>query len=122
MAIVDGRFFALAGLSILFFLINFTRNSKRDRLNYLIPLKRLSPKGIIKARAVDDFMNSLLHDPDKTIRVGFDESGSKAKRKFDIHSHRLMKFRRSSLNGEMFYMGPKGGVYKYTPGGNKKYV
>lgn len=39
----------------------------------------------------------------------------------DIHYKRLNKYGRSKLNKEMEYMGPRGGVYTYTSGGNRNY-
>ena len=38
-----------------------------------------------------------------------------------LHMERLYKFHRSKYNGEMEYLGPRGGIYTYTASGNKNY-
>ena len=39
----------------------------------------------------------------------------------DIHFRRLKKYGRSRRDGEMEYMGPRGGIYIYTARGNRSY-
>ena len=40
---------------------------------------------------------------------------------FDLHWKRLQRFGRSKYNGEMNYMGPRGGIYTITASGNRNY-
>ncbi|EHA60525.1 hypothetical protein [Synechococcus sp. WH 8016] len=40
---------------------------------------------------------------------------------FQLHWKRLEMFGHSKYNGETEYMGPRGGVYKYTASGHKNY-
>ena len=41
---------------------------------------------------------------------------------FDIHCERLNKYKRSRYNGEMEYMGPRGGIYTISASGKRNYI
>lgn len=40
---------------------------------------------------------------------------------YELHYERLVRFRRSMYNGEMVFMGPRGGTYTITASGNRSY-
>ena len=61
-------------------------------------------------------------DPESNINIGIWYSETELREKADIHRARLSKFGRSKMNGDMLFLGPKGGVYKYTSNGKRKYV
>ena len=75
-----------------------------------------------RERISEEFSNSLLLDPNKNIPIGTWYSENELREKADIHRARLSKFGKSKINGEMLFIGPKGGIYKITEDGKKKYV
>ena len=106
--------------------------------NYLIFIRKknfVNRKGLIgrfkqrfkkinvrRKRITEEFTNSLLLDPDKNIPLGTWYSENELREKADIHRARLSKFGKSKMNGEMLFVGPKGGIYKISEDGKKKYV
>ncbi len=75
-----------------------------------------------RKRISEGYNNSLLLDPDKNIPLGTWYSEEELREKADIHRARLSRFGKSKINGEMLFIGPKGGVYKISEDGKKKYV
>ena len=75
-----------------------------------------------RKRISEEFTNSLLLDPHKNIPIGTWYSENELREKADIHRSRLSKFGKSKINGEMLFLGPKGGIYKISTDGKKKYV
>tara|TARA_Y100001968_G_C19028464_1_gene558675 strand:- start:2 stop:364 length:363 start_codon:yes stop_codon:yes gene_type:complete len=75
-----------------------------------------------RQRITEEFNNSLLLDPESNITIGSWYSEHELREKADIHRSRLSKFGKSKINGEMLFVGPKGGIYKLTDDGKKKYV
>ena len=75
-----------------------------------------------RKRISEEFNNSLLLDPGKNIPIGPWYSEDELREKADIHRSRLSKFGKSKINGEMLFVGPKGGIYKLSEDGKKKYV
>ncbi len=75
-----------------------------------------------KERFRESFSHSLMLDPENNINLGEWDSDEDLKEKVDIHRSRLKKFGCSRINGEMLYMGPKGGVYKLSDTNRKIYV
>lgn len=69
---------------------------------------------------VDVITRMLLGDPDLDCR-DTKGNGLTIKESIDIHYKRLNKCGRSKLDKQMEFMGPRGGVYTYTPGGNRNY-
>ena len=84
--------------------------------------QRFKKVNIRRKRISEEFSNSLLLDPAKNIPLGTWYSENELREKADIHRARLSKFGKSRINGEMIFVGPKGGVYKITEDGKKKYV
>ena len=74
------------------------------------------------SRLSNELSDSLMIDPERDIKLGIWESEDELRQKADIHRARLSRYGRSKMNGEMLYQGQKGGVYKYTLKGKKKYV
>ena len=60
--------------------------------------------------------------PNKNITLGSCYTEYELREKADIHRARLSKFGKSKINGEMLFVGPKGGIYKISEDGKKKYV
>ena len=84
--------------------------------------QRFKNRNIRRDRITEEFNNSLLFDPESNISIGTWYSENELREKADIHRARLSKYGKSKINGEMLYVGPKGGIYKLTEDGKKKYV
>ncbi len=84
--------------------------------------KRFKTINVRRKRISEEFSNSLLLDPCKNIPLGTWYSEDELREKADIHRARLSKFGKSKINGEMLFVGPKGGIYKINDDGKKKYV
>tara|TARA_B100000214_G_C23892364_1_gene592417 strand:- start:12 stop:374 length:363 start_codon:yes stop_codon:yes gene_type:complete len=84
--------------------------------------KRFININVRRKRISEEFTNSLLLDPYKNIPLGTWYSEDELREKADIHRSRLSKFGKSKINGEMLFIGPKGGIYKISSDGKKKYV
>ena len=74
--------------------------------------KRFKNINVRRKRISDEFSNSLLQDPSMNIPLGTWYSEDELREKADIHRSRLSKFGKSKINGEMLFVGPKGGIYK----------
>ncbi len=98
-----------------------SRHQKRPNLLNRFK-KKFRNKSHLRERLSEEFQNSLLADPESNITIGSWYSEEELREKADIHRARLSKFGRSKMNGEMLFLGPKGGVYKLTIEGKKKYV
>ena len=112
---------------IIFFLYLFLSLNKRKKLsnkNSLIERfrKRFKNMNVRRKRISEEFTNSLLLDPCKNIPLGTCYSEDELREKADIHRSRLSKFGKSKINGEMLFVGPKGGIYKISNDGKKKYL
>ena len=79
-------------------------------------------KDRLRKRLSEEFSNSLMLDPESNITIGSWYSEIELREKADIHRARLSKYGRSKMNGEMLFLGPKGGIYKYNSEGKKKYL
>ena len=115
----------LIGFIIVFFLIKLSlkKSSSYKRKRFLDRFKsRFKNKSRLREKISEEFSNSLMIDPEANISIGTWYSDIELKEKADIHRARLSKFGRSKINGEMLFLGPKGGVYKYNDDGIKKYV
>mgnify|MGYP001305857128 CR=1 FL=1 len=84
--------------------------------------QRFKNINVRRKRISEEFNNSLLLDPYKNIPIGTWYSEDELREKADIHRARLSKFGKSKINGEMLFVGPKGGIYKISEDGKKKYV
>jgi len=84
--------------------------------------QRFKNINVRRKRISEEFSNSLLLDPSKNIPLGTWYSEEELREKADIHRARLSKFGKSKINGEMLFVGPKGGIYKISADGQKKYV
>tara|TARA_Y100001968_G_C19351136_1_gene714696 strand:- start:924 stop:1280 length:357 start_codon:yes stop_codon:yes gene_type:complete len=95
---------------------------KTSALNIYRFKKKLIRNKNINTKFTEDFSNRLMSDPGLNIKIEHWEEESELREKADIHRARLSKFGQSKMNGEIIYLGPKGGVYKYTNNGSKKYI
>ena len=103
------------------FISNKKNNSQRK--SFLSKFKsRFKNRNHLREKLSEDFSNSLMSDPEYNITIGTWYTEEELREKADIHRARLSKFGRSRMNGEMLFLGPKGGVYKYNSDGKKKYI
>tara|TARA_X000000368_G_C22867212_1_gene639243 strand:- start:31 stop:393 length:363 start_codon:yes stop_codon:yes gene_type:complete len=110
-------------LYIYIFLILKRRKSFSNRRTLIGRFKkRFKNINVRRKRISEEFTNSLSIDPYKNIPLGTWYSEEELREKADIHRSRLSKFGKSKLNGEMLFVGPKGGIYKVSDDGKKKYV
>jgi len=114
-------------LIIIIFLYIFITVKKRkvfsNRRSLMERFKqRFKTINVRRKRISEEFTNSLLLDPFKNIPLGTWYSEDELREKADIHRARLSKFGKSKINGEMLFVGPKGGVYKISDDGKKKYL
>ena len=114
-------------LIIVFFLYIFLTLKKKKNFSNRKTLierfkKRFKNINVRRKRISEEFTNSLLLDPCKNIPLGTWYSEDELREKADIHRSRLSKFGKSKINGEMLFVGPKGGIYKISGDGKKKYV
>jgi len=112
---------------IIFFLYIFLIIKKRKSFSYRSSLigrfkQRFKNINVRRKRISEEYNNSLLLDPFKNIPLGTWYSEDELREKADIHRARLSKFGKSKINGEMLFVGPKGGIYKIGNDGKKKYV
>ena len=117
----------LAIFLILFFLYLLLTAKKKKRFSNRRSLmerfkKRFNNINVRRKRISEEFTNSLLLDPSKDIPLGTWYSEDELREKADIHRARLSKFGKSKINGEMLFVGPKGGIYKISADGKKRYV
>ncbi len=112
---------------MIFFLYLFLIARKREGFTNRRTLmerfkQRFNNISVRRKRISEEFANSLLLDPCKDIPLGTWYSENELREKADIHRARLSKFGKSKINGEMLFVGPKGGIYKISEDGKKKYV
>ncbi len=103
--------------------IFYKKKNFSNRKNLMERFKQRFKKINVRRRRIsEEFTNSLLLDPNKNIPLGTWYSEYELREKAEIHRSRLNKFGKSKINGEMLFVGPKGGIYKITSDGKKKYV
>ena len=113
----------LAIISMYIFLTVKKRKGLSNRKTLIERFKqRFKNINVRRKRISEEFNNSLLLDPYKNIPLGTWYSENELREKADIHRARLSKFGKSKINGEMLFVGPKGGIYKLSDDGKKKYV
>ena len=69
---------------------------------------------------VEVITRMLLSNPDLDCKPT-KGNGITLEESVQIHFNRLKKYGHSRRGGEIEYMGPRGGIYTYTAGGNKNY-
>ena len=79
-------------------------------------------RDLAREKVLTGLSDSLMADPEKNIKTSIWDSEKELLEKADIHLSRLRKYGCSRMNGNMLYLGPKGGVYRYTSQGKKRYV
>ena len=84
--------------------------------------KKFKNRNRIKDKLVENYSDLLMSNPEEDIKISIWNTEKEVHEKADIHRARLNKYGRSKLNGEILFLGPKGGVYKYTKAGNKQYL
>ncbi len=113
-------------LIIFFIYILLILNKRKKFYNKKSLIERFKNRfkniNVRRERISEEFTNSLLLDPCKNIPIGTWYSEAELREKADIHRSRLSKFGKSKINGEMLFVGPKGGIYKISEDGKKKYV
>ena len=114
-------------LLIIFFLyLSLTAKKRKGLSNRRSLIERFKQRfkniNVRRKRISEEFNNSLLLDPNKNIPLGTWYTEDELREKADIHRARLSRFGKSKINGEMLFVGPKGGIYKISDDGKKKYV
>ena len=114
-------------LIIVFLIIKYKSYEKQKRnpskYNFIERFKnRFQNKSRLREKLSEKFSDSLMSDPEINISIGPWYSEIELREKADIHRARLNKYGQSKMNGEMLFLGPKGGVYKYNSEGKKKYL
>ncbi len=84
--------------------------------------KRFKSKFHISTKISFGHSDFLLSDPNNNISINPWDKEESLLEKADIHKIRLSKFGKSKMNGQVYFKGPKGGVYTLSESGNKKYV
>ena len=64
----------------------------------------------------------MISDPEQNIELNQWDKEEELRLKADIHKARLKKHGKSKMNGEILYLGAKGGIFRITKGGNKIYI
>ena len=90
-------------------------NSSQSSNNYTRRNAETPPR-----EEVEVITRMLLGDPDLDCKAT-KGNGLTIEESVNIHFKRLDKFGRSRTDGEMEYMGPRGGIYIYTARGNRSY-
>ena len=106
----------------LILLINKFINKNKNKNKNLIKFKKklLSKESNIeKIFSRDDEKTSS--DPNININIGVYDSEDNINRKSNIHRARLSKFKKSKLNGEIFFVDKDKKIFKYIKG-KKKYI
>ncbi len=122
MKLIIGVGFFFTSLILAFIILSSKRNRPRERSLISRFKSRFKNKDRRRERITEEFSYSLMTDPEINITIGTWYNEDELREKADIHRARLSKHGRSKINGEMLYLGPKGGVYKLTPEGKKKYL
>ena len=90
-------------------------NSSQSSNNYTRRNAEIPPR-----EEIEVIWRMLLGDPDLDCKAT-KGNGLTIEESVKIHFMRLDKFGRSRTDGEMEYMGPRGGIYIYTARGNRSY-
>ncbi len=84
--------------------------------------RRFNQRTLLHKRFLSKFHDRLMSDPDQNIKINHWDSETESREKADMHRQRLNKYGRSRINGEILFLGPRGGVYRFTPQGRKVYL
>ena len=90
-------------------------NPSQSSNNYTRTNAEITPR-----EEVEVITRMLLSDPDLDCKAT-KGNGLTIEESVKIHFKRLNKFDRSRTDGDMEYMGPRGGIYIYTARGNRSY-
>ena len=114
----------LISIALLSIYIGYYSKLRRRNKSSLINRfrKKFKSKDHIKHKLIIELSYSLMADPEKDIKISTWNTESERWEKADIHRARLNKYGRSKMNGEMFFMGSKGEVYKYSDKQGKVYI
>ena len=113
----------LSILIILICLLRFKIAEKGRSDSQLIRFKRaFKGKHRIREKIISELSESLMKDPDKNIQIGLWDREYELREKADIHRTRLIKYGRSKMNGQNFFMDKEGLVYKCSSEGSKEYI
>tara|TARA_Y100001968_G_scaffold192234_1_gene176130 strand:- start:141 stop:503 length:363 start_codon:yes stop_codon:yes gene_type:complete len=110
-------------LIIIIYLFYKYKERSQKKLSLIKRFKaKFKSKSHIEKRAAESINNALMSDPNKNISFTNWDKESELREKADIHRSRLKKFGKSKVNNELLFLGPKGGIYKLTNDGKKKYI
>jgi len=113
-------------LSLLILVICYLTSKRSKKSVKATPLerfrKRFKSKNRLREKLMVELSESLMADPESNIQIGNWDREEELREKADIHRARLNKYGHSKMNGEKFYLGPKGAVYRYSSDGQKNYI
>ena len=84
--------------------------------------KKFKTNKRIRRTLHESSLELLLNDPKNNIQTNSWDKDHELIEKADIHKARLSRHGESKMNGETYYMGPKGGVFIILKDGKKRYV
>ena len=107
-------------------IVYLLKNLKRSNLNESNVINRFRKKfkrdSRLRRKLYENSLDLLLNNPKDNIQINPWDKDNVLIEKADIHKARLSKYGESKMNGETYYMGPKGGVFIILKGGKKKYI
>ena len=114
----------IAGVLVFLILFIFLSKVKGNGTNSFLKQfkKKWNKSNRLKKNAKDGISNYLMSNPENDIKITSIDSESELREKADIHRARLRKYGKSKMNGFVLYLGPKGGVYKFSTTGKKVYI
>ena len=117
---------SLTGLLIIIsiiFLFKFIKRKLSSQNKLITRFKsKFKKRERIFQRFSDKDSDLLMGDPEKDIKYGSWNTEHELRLKADIHRARLSKYGRSKMNGVFYFQGARGGVYKKSKGGTKRYI
>ena len=84
--------------------------------------KKLKIKNRMRERVKIEISESLMINPNRNIKISIWDKEDMLREKAEIHRARLSKYGKSKLNGEIFFRGKNGKIYKYSSKGEKIYI
>ena len=112
--------FAIVLIGLTIISLSSKKKSGSNRINSF--KSKFKKSNRLREIAQTDMANHLMNDPSLNINISGHESEPELREKADIHRARLQRYGKSKMNGEMLFLGPRGGIFRYTFNGSKKYI
>ena len=115
------EFILILASILLIILICKSRASKKTRIRIKNFKANFIRNNNLSKKAQRDLGDFLMGNPERDIIISGYENEHELQEKVDVHRARLNKYGKSKINGELIYIGPRGGVFKLSVKGNKQY-